>query len=51
MKQHPSQPELKRSRQWSVRELAILHALYPILDHDYDAYKPIFPGRTVSVPL
>ncbi|KAI8577311.1 hypothetical protein K450DRAFT_201281 [Umbelopsis ramanniana AG] len=48
VEQEPSQSELKRPRPWTVRELSILHALYPILDHDYDSYTSIIPERTAA---
>ncbi|KAG2188234.1 hypothetical protein INT44_000986 [Umbelopsis vinacea] len=46
LEQHPSHPVSNRSRYWTVRETSILHALYPILGHDHDAYTSILTERT-----
>jgi hypothetical protein len=44
--EHTQQILKKQTRPWTVRELSILYALYPIIDHDYESYLPILPGRT-----
>ncbi|KAI8577516.1 hypothetical protein K450DRAFT_252059 [Umbelopsis ramanniana AG] len=33
---------------WTVREIAILHALYPILGHDHEAYESVLPNRSAT---
>jgi hypothetical protein len=40
-------PKGKGRTTWTVREVAILHALYPILGHDHEAYESVLPNRTV----
>lgn len=31
---------------WTIREVSILHALYPILGHDHEAYESVLPNRS-----
>ncbi|KAI9277711.1 hypothetical protein BC943DRAFT_332645 [Umbelopsis sp. AD052] len=41
-------PKTRGRGQWTVREMAILHALYPILGHDHEAYESVLPSRSAK---